>query len=67
MFALTRKFFERLDGLAGVNDECAVVKWLERFAFVFLVLTFAAAPHSIAATQSARAGLLFKLKEQELC
>ena len=45
-------FFERLDEVAGVQGGMAVV-WLERVAFVFLVLTFAAAPHSIAATQTA--------------
>lgn len=52
MFAFMRKFFERLDGLAGIENG-GVVAWLERAAFVFLVLTFAAAPHSIAATQTA--------------
>jgi hypothetical protein len=53
MFAFMRKFFERLDGLAGIDGEPASIVWLERFAFVFLVFTFAAAPHSIAATQTA--------------
>jgi len=52
MFALMAGFFERLDEVAGVQGGVAVV-WLERVAFVFLVLTFAAAPHSIAATQTA--------------
>lgn len=47
-----RNFFERLDDTAGIEGEGASA-WLERFAFIFLVLTFAAAPHSIAATQTA--------------
>ncbi len=48
-----RKFFERLDMLAGIGETGTAVQWLERFAYLFLVLTFAAAPHSIAATQTA--------------
>ncbi len=48
-----RKFFERLDELGGIAEAPASVRWLERTAFVFLVLMFAAAPHSIAATQAA--------------
>ena len=52
MFALMAGFFERLDGLAGIEGGRAAA-WLERIAFVFLVLTLAAAPHSIAATQTA--------------
>src|SRR5688500_4575139 len=47
------KFLERLDELAGTNDESKAVLWLERIAFVFLILTVASAPHSIAATQTA--------------
>ena len=48
------EFFERLDGLADIESakEGARV-WLERAAFLFLLVTFAAAPHSIAATQTA--------------
>ena len=45
-------FFERLDAVAGIDGGRAVV-WLERVAFIFLLLTFASAPHSIAATQTA--------------
>jgi len=48
-----RTFFERLDMLAGIDGTGTAVQWLERFAYLFLVLTFAAAPHSIAATQTA--------------
>ena len=48
-----RKFFERLDRLADINRDGGAVAWLERIAFVFLLLTFASAPHSIAATQTA--------------
>ena len=53
MFAFMRKFFERLDRLAVINRDGGAVAWLERIAFVFLLLTFASAPHSIAATQTA--------------
>lgn len=53
MFAFMRKFFERLDDIAGISGGTTAVVWLERAAFVFLLLMFAAAPHSIAATQTA--------------
>ena len=43
----------RLDELAGIDAGDRTVAWLERIAFVFLVLTVVAAPHSIAATQTA--------------
>ncbi len=46
-------FFERLDALAETNDRAFSVRWLERTAFVFLVLMVVSAPHSIAATQIA--------------
>lgn len=46
-------YFERLDALAGSNDGSSAVRWLERIAFVFLVLMVVSAPHSIAATQTA--------------
>ena len=46
-------FFERLDALAGTDDAPNSVRWLERVAFVFLVLMVLSAPHSIAATQIA--------------
>ncbi|MCC6328656.1 MAG: PDZ domain-containing protein, partial [Acidobacteria bacterium] len=53
MFAFMRDFFERFDRLADINRDGGAVAWLERIAFVFLLLTFASAPHSIAATQTA--------------
>lgn len=46
-------FLERLDRLAGIADAGRAITWLERTAFVFLVLMVVAAPHSIAATQTA--------------
>lgn len=46
-------FLQRLDELAGTNRENRVVQWLERVAFVFLILMLVSAPHSIAATQTA--------------
>src|SRR4030095_10646097 len=46
-------FMEKLDRLAGIENGAAPVRWLERIVFVFLVLTIVAAPHSIAATQTA--------------
>ena len=48
-----RNFFERLDGLAGIENNASAVVWLERGAFLFLLIMLAAAPHSIAATQTA--------------
>ena len=46
-------FIERLDGLGGTGEGKPWVVGLERAAFVFLVLMVLAAPHSIAATQTA--------------
>ena len=46
-------FFERIDALAGSDNASNSVRWLERVAFVFLVLMVLSAPHSIAATQIA--------------
>src|SRR5687767_5442340 len=47
-------YLKRLDDLAGVSDsEGPAIRRLERIAFVFLVLMVVAAPHSIAATQTA--------------
>ncbi|MEP7148094.1 MAG: O-antigen ligase family protein [Acidobacteriota bacterium] len=46
-------FFERLDALAETNHGPSSVRWLERIAFVFLILMIVSAPHSIAATQIA--------------
>lgn len=48
-----KKFLERLDKFAGIETCNAAVSWLERAAFVFLLIMLAAAPHSIAATQTA--------------
>jgi O-antigen ligase len=48
-----RKFFDRIDELGGVNCEKKSAMWLERIAFVFLILMILSAPHSIAATQTA--------------
>ncbi len=45
--------FEYIDRLSGAGDGPGPVKLLDRISFVFLVLTFLAAPHSIAATQIA--------------
>jgi O-antigen ligase len=46
-------FLEKFDGLAGIQTERGFARLLERAAFVFLVLMVLAAPHSIAATQTA--------------
>jgi hypothetical protein len=43
----------RLDELAGIESDWGVARWLERVAFAFLILMAIAAPHSIAATQTA--------------
>src|SRR6185369_13624191 len=48
-----RSYIERLDQFAGIESGGAVVRWLERAAFVFLVLMIISSPHSIAATQIA--------------
>ncbi|HEX8368674.1 MAG TPA: O-antigen ligase family protein [Pyrinomonadaceae bacterium] len=47
-----QKFLSWLDDIARVNHENRLAKWLERTAFVFLVLMVLSAPHSIAATQT---------------
>src|SRR5688500_5361030 len=46
-------FLERLDDLSEVESGGVLVRWLDRIAFVFLLLMVASAPHSIAATQIA--------------
>ncbi len=46
-------FLQNLDVTAGIAGESSTVKWLDRTAFIFLVIMAAAAPHSIAASQSA--------------
>jgi O-antigen ligase len=43
----------RLDDLAGIDSDTGAVAWMERIAFVFLVLMIISSPHSIAATQTA--------------
>src|SRR5678815_5153730 len=48
-----RSYLEQLDRFAGIESGGAVVRWLERTAFVFLALMVTFAPHSIAATQIA--------------
>lgn len=48
-----RKFLDLLDRIAGTNHENKTALWLERIAFVFLILMVLSAPHSIAATQTA--------------
>lgn len=42
-----------LDELAATNSESNITRWLDRIVFVFLILMTLAAPHSIAATQTA--------------
>ncbi|MDQ2746111.1 MAG: O-antigen ligase family protein [Acidobacteriota bacterium] len=44
---------QKLDDLAAVGDEKGFARMLGRIAFVFLILMFVFAPHSIAATQIA--------------
>ncbi|HEX6123758.1 MAG TPA: O-antigen ligase family protein [Pyrinomonadaceae bacterium] len=44
---------DRVDELAQIGSSNPAVAWLERTAFVFLILTVVFAPHSIAATQTA--------------
>lgn len=46
-------FVEKFDAFAEIDTSSAFVKWTERAAFVFMLLMIAAAPHSIAATQTA--------------
>jgi hypothetical protein len=46
------RFFEPLDSLAGIESPRFLASWLERIAFVFLLLMVLTAPHSIAASQS---------------
>lgn len=45
--------FERLDTIAGIETDNKAARTLERVAFVFLMLMTIAAPHSIAASQTA--------------
>ena len=48
-----RELFAKLDSIAGLGEERGAALWLDRAAFIFLVLMVVFAPHSIAATQSA--------------
>ena len=48
-----QKFLEKLDDLADIKNEKALARMLERVAFIFMILMFVSAPHSIAATQIA--------------
>jgi hypothetical protein len=48
-----RNFLEKLDRLAAIEVENNFIRWMERAAFVFMILMFVCAPHSIAATQIA--------------
>lgn len=41
----------KLDMIAGIKSDSKIALWLERFAFIFLILMTLSAPHSIAATQ----------------
>ena len=55
-----QKILGQLDEMAGIETENVFAKWLERIAFIFLILTILSAPHSIAATQIAwLSGMLF--------
>jgi O-Antigen ligase len=47
------QILRKLDDLAAIETENAFAKLLERVAFVFMILMFVFAPHSIAATQIA--------------
>ena len=46
------RLFERLDDIAGIDVPDFAALWLERIAFVFLLLMALSAPHSIAVSQS---------------
>jgi len=48
-----RNFLEKLDNLADIETKNALARTLERIAFIFMILMFVSAPHSIAATQIA--------------
>jgi hypothetical protein len=47
------RFLEKFDALAAIETENSLARRLERIAFAFLILMILAAPHSIAATQTA--------------
>ncbi len=46
-------FLQKIDDIVDIRGESAAARWLDRAAFIFLVILAAAAPHSIAASQSA--------------
>ncbi len=48
-----QKIIKQLDELSGIETENLFARWLERVAFIFLILMILSAPHSIAATQIA--------------
>jgi len=48
-----QEFLRKFDELAKIETTNTAAKWLERVAFVFLILMVLAAPHSIAASQTA--------------
>lgn len=48
-----QELFRKLDLLANIETENKPARMLERIAFVFMILMFVFAPHSIAATQIA--------------
>ena len=48
-----RMFLNWIDEIAQINQASVIAKWLERIAFIFLILMIVCAPHSIAATQIA--------------
>jgi len=48
-----QRFFRWLDQLAVLDGESGVTLWLDRGAFLFLILMVLCEPHSIAATQTA--------------
>lgn len=55
-----QRLLAKLDALIGIGRQSPIAAWLDRLSFVFLVLMVLAAPHSIAATQTAwLAGMLF--------
>lgn len=54
--------FSKIDKLAGLETEHKIALWLERLAFVFLILMILFSPHSIAASQTAYIlGMIFWL------
>lgn len=48
-----QEFLRKLDFLADIETEHKLARFLERIAFVFMILMFVFAPHSVAGTQIA--------------